>query len=366
MDKLLRIASVLDESGHYELSDKLFKIAQQQSFLSRVKNFFMPGALTNNLSKAGLAPFQPMISAGEKLIDYQKERIDQSNKQYKQLSQQGSKIVSNPFVQTIIKDAPAELTKAIYSYGIQKLESNEGLQGFINLLTTNYGTKYDDFITRLKLNDFKKPIPPKIGNTGAGKVYTMGNNQAFESFLQTTTKLTPNAKAALRGLMQSTGKNLQNISKSLEGFAGSPQAQLIEPAIEIAFNEFGKYLENPEAYKSSNYNTKALDQSINPYKAWQELVLNYKAKYKTPQAILAAFKKENPTINIQVPNFAQGQIFNQPFSMGLQTSKPFNQLDPSVQQNIIYMINNNGALPPGNDNIPNMSLNESNKLRNQQ
>ncbi len=359
---ILKIASLLDDSGDYELSDKLFKIAQQ-GFLSRVKNFFTPKSLVNNITKTTFTPIQPIISFGEKIIDDQKKRTNP----IRQIGEQGSKIVSSPFVQSIIKDAPAELTKLIYSYGVEKLETNEGLQGFINLLTTNYGTKFDDFITRVKMSDYKRPLPPKIGNTGAGKVYTMGNNQAFESFLQTTTKLSPSAKLALRGLLQSTGKNLQNISKSLEGFAGSPQAQLIEPAIEIAFNEFGKYLENPQAYKSSmSVNQKAVEQSINPYKAWQELVLSYKAKYKTPQAILAAFKKVNPSISIQVPNFAQGQLFDQPFSMGTQTSRTFNQLDPTVQQNIIYMINNNGALPPGNDNTPNMSLNELNKLKNQQ
>jgi hypothetical protein len=64
--------------------------------------------------------------------------------------------------------------------------------------------------------------------------------------------------------------------------------------------------------------------------------------------------------------FASGQIFDKPFSMGNQSSKPFNQLEPKVQENIIYMINNNGSLPPGNDDIPNMSLNEVNKLRMQQ
>jgi hypothetical protein len=52
--------------------------------------------------------------------------------------------------------------------------------------------------------------------------------------------------------------------------------------------------------------------------------------------------------------------------MGNQSSKPFNQLDPKVQENIIYMINNNGSLPPGNDDIPNMNLNEVNKLKMQQ
>ena len=146
-----------------------------------------------------------------------------------------------------------------------------------------------------------------------------------------------------------------------------PRWLVLEPIVEIFLNEFIKYLENPQAYKSSmKVDFKAVEQSINPYKAWQELVLSYKQKYKTPNAILAAFKKNNPTVSIQVPNFASGQIFDKPFSMGNQTSKPFNQLDAKVQEKIIFMINNNGALPPGNDDTPNMSLNELNKLKNQQ
>jgi hypothetical protein len=146
-----------------------------------------------------------------------------------------------------------------------------------------------------------------------------------------------------------------------------PRWQILEPIVEVFLNEFITYMENPEAYKSSvSVNQKAVNKSINPYKAWQELVLSYKQKYKTPEAILTAIRKDNPTISIQIPNFASGQIFDKPFSIGNQSSKPFNQLDPKVQENIIYMINNNGSLPPGNDDIPNMSLNEVNKLKMQQ
>ena len=78
---------------------------------------------------------------------------------------------------------------------------------------------------------------------------------------------------------------------------------------------------------------------------------------------LAAIKKDNPTISVQIPNFASGQIFDKPFSMGNQTSKPFNQLDAKVQENIIFMINNNGALPPGNDDTPNLNYNKIQELK---
>lgn len=143
-----------------------------------------------------------------------------------------------------------------------------------------------------------------------------------------------------------------------------PRWQILEPIVEVFLNEFITYKENPQAYKSSiSVNQKAVNQSINPYKAWQELVLSYKQKYKTPDAILAAIKKDNPTISVQIPNFASGQIFDKPFSMGNQTSKPFNQLDAKVQENIIFMINNNGALPPGNDDTPNLNYNKIQELK---
>lgn len=143
-----------------------------------------------------------------------------------------------------------------------------------------------------------------------------------------------------------------------------PRWQILEPIVEVFLNEFITYTENPQAYKSSILvNQKAVNQSINPYKAWQELVLSYKQKYKTPDAILAAIKKDNPTISVQIPNFASGQIFDKPFSMGNQTSKPFNQLDAKVQENIIFMINNNGALPPGNDDTPNLNYNKIQELK---
>jgi hypothetical protein len=143
-----------------------------------------------------------------------------------------------------------------------------------------------------------------------------------------------------------------------------PRWQLLEPIVELILNELIKYSENPKEYKSSVLvDQKAVNKSINPYKAWQELVLSYKEKYKTPDAILAAIRKNNPTITIQIPNFAAGQIFDKPFSMGNQSSKPFNQLDAKIQENIIYMINNNGALPPGNDATPNLNYNKMQELK---
>ncbi len=376
--RLLRIASELDKSGHYELSDKLFSIAQNQNnFFSGVKNLvrpitnLLPPSVKGGISRAVNLPIEIAktgVQTGENLANKAVQTFNSSSQGAKQNAQPIARAGLSLNVGDLFKDAPVELVKMLYDYGIEKIETHDGIQGFINYVTTNYGPKYDDFLSRLRRPNLRnhKRMPPKLNKDGSLKLYTMGNNQAFENFLKSTNKLTPTAKDALRGLMQSTGKNLQNISKSLEGFAGSPQAQLIEPAIEIAFNEFGKYLENPQAYQSSmSVNTKAVEQSINPYKAWQDLILKYYASLETPQAVLAAFQKNNPTISIQVPNFAQGQIFNQPLSMGFQTSKPFNQLDPSVKQDIIYMINNKGALPPSST-TPIMSPGESSRLRNQQ
>jgi hypothetical protein len=370
MNNLLRVASELDKCGQYELSDKLFLIAQNQNnFFSGVKNLVRP---ITNLLPPSVNPIELAktgVQMGENLVNKAVQTFNPSSQGKKQVSQPMARAGLSFNIGDLFKDAPVELVKMLYDYGIEKIETHDGIQGFINYVTTNYGPKYDDFLSRLRRPSLRndKRMPPKFNKDGSLKLYTMGNNQAFENFLKSTTKLTPNAKDALRGLMQSTGKNLQNISKSLEGFAGSPQAALIEPAIEIAFNEFGKYLENPQAYQSSmSINTKELQKSLNPYKAWQELILEYYAKQKTPQAVLAAFQKDNPTISIQVPNFANGQLFNQPLSMGNQTSKPFNQLDQKTKDNIIFMINNKGALPPTASDTPNMTYNELQKSRMQQ
>jgi hypothetical protein len=237
MDKLLRIASVLDKSGHYELSDKLFSIAQNQNnFLSGVKNFVRPitkflspnTGLNTTLPKAGLVP-NLLAGVGRDVANRNKENVNNPNQGNRQITQSVLKAATgiNPVVADILKDAPVELIKLLYQYGLEKLESNEGMQGFINLITTKYGPKFDDFLSKLRNQNMRKfeRLPPKLNKDGSLKLYTMGNNQAFENFLQSTNKLSPNAKNALRGLMQSTGKNLQNISKSLESFAGSPQAQ---------------------------------------------------------------------------------------------------------------------------------------------
>jgi hypothetical protein len=238
MDKLLRIASILDKSGHYELSDELFKIAQKRPPSGR------------------RTPNPPGIISDQELPDvYPVPPMDASNRMKIQQSlQQGLQQVPkavDPFIQALQKDAPPEIVKEVINFGLEKLDSSDGIQGLVSLITSKYGKKLADLVSNIKQRNSNKPMPSRVPNVGATKVYKMGNNPAFEVFLQTTKKLTPYAKMSLRNLMQSTGKNLQNISKSLEGFAGSPQAQLIEPAIEIAFNEFGKYLENPEAYKSN-------------------------------------------------------------------------------------------------------------------
>ena len=143
-----------------------------------------------------------------------------------------------------------------------------------------------------------------------------------------------------------------------------PRWQILEPIVEMMSNELINYLENPKQYKSSlSVDQKAVNKSINPYKAWQELVLSYKKKYKTPKAILSAIRRDNPTIKIQIPNFASGKIFDKPFSMGNQVSKPFNELETKIQDNIIYMINNNGALPPEHDDTPNLNYNKMQELK---
>jgi hypothetical protein len=346
MNSLLKVASELDKCGQYELSDKLFSIAQRKAPPSLRRTPNPPGVISNQ-------------ELPDPQADAYARKYPLTGKTVRQIAKS-----SDPFVDALIKDAPPELIKEIYSFGIEKLESKEGLQSFIGLATSKFGKSFSGLINKIKSKFTAKPM--SAAPNKANKVLSLASNPAFEAFLHLTNKLSPNAKMSLRSLMQSTGKNLQSISKSLEGFAGSPQAQLVEPAIEIAFSEFGKYLDDPQGYKSSmSINTKAVEQSINPYKAWQDLILKYYATLKTPQAVLAAFQKNNPTISIQVPNFAQGQIFNQPLNMGSQTSKPFNQLDPSVKQNIIYMINNKGALPPSST-TPIMSPGESNRLRNQQ
>ena len=238
MDKLLRIASILDKSGHYELSDELFKIAQKRPPSGR------------------RTPNPPGIISDQELPDvYPVPPMDASNRMKIQQSlQQGLQQVPkavHPFIQALQKDAPPEIVKEVINFGLEKLDSSDGIQGLVSLITSKYGKKLADLVSNIKARNSNKSMPSNVPNVGATKVYKMSNNPAFELFLQTTSKLSPNAKMSLRNLMRSTGRNMQNISKSLEGFAGSPQAQLIEPAIEIAFNEFGKYLENPQAYKSN-------------------------------------------------------------------------------------------------------------------
>jgi hypothetical protein len=240
MDKLLKIASVLDKSGHYDLSDKLFSIAQRKAPPSLRRTPNPPGVISDQELP------DPQADAYARKYPLTGQNVNMTflnNPTVRQIAKS-----SDPFVDALIKDAPPELIKEIYSFGIEKLESKEGLQSFIGLATSKFGNSFSGLINKIKSKFTAKPMSGTSNK--ANKVLSMASNPSFEIFLQMTNKLSPNAKVSLRNLMQSSGKNLQNISQSLHNFAGSPQAQLVEPAIEIAFNEFGKYLENPQAYKS--------------------------------------------------------------------------------------------------------------------
>jgi hypothetical protein len=231
---------VLDKSGHYELSDKLFSIAQRKAPPSLRRTPNPPGVISDqelpDTQADAFARKYPLNNQNTNLQLFNNPTIRQIAKS------------SDPFVDALMKDAPPELIKEIYSFGIEKLESKEGLQSFLGLATGKFGNQFSNLINKIKSKFTARPMSGTPNK--ANKVLSMASNPSFEVFLQMTNKLSPSAKIGLRSLMQSSGKNLQNISQSLHNFAGSPQAQLVEPAIEIAFNEFGKYLENPQAYKS--------------------------------------------------------------------------------------------------------------------
>jgi hypothetical protein len=231
--------------------------------------------------------------------------------------------------------------------------------------TTSPGSRPANNVQRIRFNS-----PPASGSaiTFEELFKLVKNNpdrwEQFNNMNQDPKFKLDTIKKLLKELSDRMSKGNVALRQAVRGLnLSSPYWELALPALEIASMEFGKYLENPSGYIPPHIDLKEVEKFLNPYEAWRELILGYYKKYKTSEAVLAAFKKDNPLVTIQMPNFMMGKLFDQPLSLGYQNSKKFNQLDPEDKENVIFMINNKGALPPSHSNIPNLSPAQVQKMR---
>lgn len=117
---------------------------------------------------------------------------------------------------------------------------------------------------------FKSPVPSGSAVT-IEELFKLVQNKPdrWEQFnnINKDPKLNLDAiKKLLKELSGKMGKGSIGLSRAIKGLnLQSPYWQLAEPALEIALNEFGKYLENPSAYSIENkydYVNKKIDDIL--------------------------------------------------------------------------------------------------------
>jgi hypothetical protein len=137
---------------------------------------------------------------------------------------------------------------------------------------------------------FKSPVPSSSAIT-IEELFKLVQNKPdrWEQFnnISKDPKLNLDAiKKLLKELSGKMGKGSIALSQAVKGLnLNSPYWQLAEPALEIALNEFGKYLENPSAYSIPNkydYVNKKIDDILsdksisNKYKYFMDNYSSYK------------------------------------------------------------------------------------------
>ncbi len=137
---------------------------------------------------------------------------------------------------------------------------------------------------------FKSPVPSSSATT-IEELFKLIQNKPdrWEQFnnINKDPKLNLDAiKKLLKELSGKMGKGSIALSQAVKGLnLNSPYWQLAEPALEIALNEFGKYLENPSAYSIENkydYVNKKIDDILsdksisNKYKYFIDNYSSYK------------------------------------------------------------------------------------------
>jgi len=335
MDKLLKIASVLDKSGHYELSDKLFSIAQVNTVLPNYIKALNP--------MMGLALSPQGLAVEKKVIDkVQANPVYQGASKVQELSEQVKSPLSNVKTIAAIGNLTGWFTKNIPSM-IKTLEAAEqkldvfnkiplAQKVFQSLDIVNLIKDSVDFLTniyKMGFNTMYQNDPGGVTKYLARIVSTFTNlnlTKYFPPILPLQPQLmTLNTLSSGMGLMVSGAESLGTFMGNMEN-KGSNRIEQIPQA---------------QAYTSQGMKAKGatmpLDQLALKYGEVYNVLLDYVNKKATVPELITKLGNEPGRMALMSAHIAQGIL--PPANGQYQISsykRARDQAQKQNQQNYVY------------------------------
>ena len=362
MDKLLRIAGVLDKSGHYELSDKLFSIAQMNTILPtpidvmKKHNPLLGYALSGqapkmnavNMTKIvnpllGAAVTPEGLAAEKKVLDkVQANPVYQAAGKVQEFADQIKSPVSNVKTITAIGDLTGWFTKNIPSM-IKTLEAAEqtidvfgknpvAQKLFQTLDVINLLSESVTFLTNIHKQGFKK----LYANDAAGvtkylaKIVGTFTNPNLTKYFPPLIPLQPqlmalNTLSSGMGLMVGATESLGTTMANMEN-AGSNRIEQIPQAQQYT----------AQGMKAKGA-TMPLDQLADKYGEVYNVLLDYVNKRVTIPQMIEKLGNEPGRMALMSAHIAQGIL--PPANGQYQISsykKARDQARKQNQQNYVY------------------------------
>ena len=311
MNKLLRVASILDKSGHYELSDKLFSIAQVNTVLPKL-NPNLPKLVKslNPMLGYGLSP--EGLAFEKKVIDkVQANPVYQGASKVQELSEQIKSPLSNTKTIAAIGNLTGWFTKNIPSM-IKTLDAAEqkldmfnkiplAQKVFQSLDIVNLIKESVEFLT----NIYKKGFNAMYQNDPGGvtkylaKIVSTFTNPNLTKFFLPILPLQPqlmtiNTLSSGMGLMVSGAENLGTFMGNMEN-QGSNRIEQIPQA---------------QAYSAQGMKAKAatmpLDQLALKYGEVYNVLLDYVNKKGTVPQLISKLGNDPGRMALMSAHIAQG------------------------------------------------------------
>lgn len=344
MDKLLRVAEVLDKSGHYELSDEFFKIAQISTVLPQVSPINLIKSINPLL---GLAVSPKGLAIEKKVIDkVQANPVYEGASKFQELSEQIKSPLSNTKTIAAIGNLTGWFTKNIPSMiktlnaAEQKLDffsKNQFAQKvFKSLDIVNLIKESVDFLTNIHKIGFNAMYQTDPGGVTKylAKIVSTFTNPSLTKFLPPLLPLQPqllalNTLSSGMGLMVSGAENLGTFWGNMEN-KGSNRIEQIPQA---------------QVYTSQGVKAKGatmpLDQLALKYGEVYNVLLDYVNKKATVPQLISQLGNEPGRMALMSAHITQGIL--PPANGQYQISSYKRTRDRIQQQNLSSYVYSPGS-----------------------